>query len=36
MVRIQLTYKECARDKPYDHTATGRMHGAKAWMIGDL
>lgn len=26
--------RSCARDKPYDHTATDKMHGAKAWMIG--
>jgi len=27
---VETTYKECARDKPFDHTATGKMYGAKA------
>lgn len=31
---MKLSYKECARDKPNDHTATGKVYGAKAWTIG--
>ena len=34
MLVFDQPIRSCARDKPYDHTATDKMHGAKAWMIG--